>query len=75
MSVDRSGSDTPRQLPSWLGYSVGHWDGDTLVVDTVGFNDKTWPFTFSVTHLLQVDTDILESVCSEGNRDLDLISK
>lgn len=28
--------------PSWLGYSVGHWDGDTLVVDTVGFNDKLW---------------------------------
>jgi hypothetical protein len=28
--------------PSWLGYSVGKWDGDTLVVDTVGFNDKAW---------------------------------
>ena len=28
--------------PSWLGYSVGHWEGDTLVVDTVGFNDRTW---------------------------------
>jgi hypothetical protein len=28
--------------PSWLGYSVGKWEGDTLVVDTVGFNDKTW---------------------------------
>jgi hypothetical protein len=28
--------------PTWLGYSVGKWDGDTLVVDTVGFNDKTW---------------------------------
>jgi hypothetical protein len=28
--------------PSWLGYSTGHWDGDTLVVDTSGFNDKTW---------------------------------
>jgi len=28
--------------PSWLGYSVGKWDGDTLVVDTVGFNDTTW---------------------------------
>jgi hypothetical protein len=27
--------------PSWLGDSVGRWDGDTLVVDTVGFNDKT----------------------------------
>src|SRR5206468_10635651 len=28
--------------PSWMGYSVGHWDGDTLVVDSSGFNDKTW---------------------------------
>jgi hypothetical protein len=28
--------------PSWMGYSVGHWDGDTLIVDSVGFNDKTW---------------------------------
>jgi hypothetical protein len=28
--------------PSWLGYSVGRWDGDTFVVDTIGFNDKLW---------------------------------
>jgi hypothetical protein len=28
--------------PSWLGYSVGKWDGDTFVVDTIGINDKTW---------------------------------
>jgi hypothetical protein len=27
---------------TWLGDSVGHYEGDTLVVDTVGFNDKTW---------------------------------
>ena len=27
---------------TWLGDSVGRWEGDTLVVDTVGFNDKTW---------------------------------
>jgi hypothetical protein len=26
--------------PAWLGYSVGHWEGDTLVVDTAGFNDR-----------------------------------
>jgi hypothetical protein len=29
-------------LPSYMGNSVAHWDGDTLVVDVVGFNDKTW---------------------------------
>ena len=28
--------------PSWYGHSVGHWEGNTLVVDTVGFNDKFW---------------------------------
>jgi hypothetical protein len=27
---------------TWLGDSVGRWDGGTLVVDTVGFNDRTW---------------------------------
>ncbi len=28
--------------PSWLGYSVGHWEGDTFIVETTGFNDKEW---------------------------------
>ena len=28
--------------PSWFGYSVGRWEGDTFVVETIGFNDKTW---------------------------------
>jgi len=28
--------------PTWFGYSVGHWDGDTFVVETSGFNDKGW---------------------------------
>jgi hypothetical protein len=28
--------------PNWLGHSIGHWEGDTLVVDSLGFNDKTW---------------------------------
>ena len=29
-------------LPSYMGHAVGRWDGDTLVVDSIGFNDKTW---------------------------------
>ena len=29
-------------LPTWNGDSIGHWEGDTLVVDTIGFNDKSW---------------------------------
>jgi len=31
----------PDPDPTWMGDSVGHWEGDTLVVDAVGFNDKT----------------------------------
>ncbi|MGA6981447.1 MAG: hypothetical protein WBZ11_07855 [Candidatus Sulfotelmatobacter sp.] len=94
--------------PSWLGYSVGHWEKNTLVVETIGFNGKTFldgghpisdrmhmterylrrdaghmyvemtfddpqfynkPFTAKVTHLLQPDTDILEYVCAENEKD------
>ena len=29
-------------FPTWFGYSVGRWDKDMLVVDTIGFNDRTW---------------------------------
>jgi hypothetical protein len=36
--------------PTWLGYSVGKWDGDTLVVETIGFNDKTWLDGFGHPH-------------------------
>jgi len=37
------GRQHPKDLiPSWMGDSIGTWEGDTLVVDTVGFNDKTW---------------------------------
>lgn len=36
-----------RKLPddpegTWYGYSVGHWDGNTLIVETIGFNDESW---------------------------------
>jgi hypothetical protein len=51
--IDEDG-DPPRQIyldgrshpkdpnPSYMGHSVGHWEGDTLVVDSVGFNDRIW---------------------------------
>jgi len=37
------GRELPKEFdfPAYLGYSVGHWDHDTLVVETAGFNDKT----------------------------------
>src|SRR5262245_10569142 len=95
--------------PTWLGYSVGHWEGDTLVVESAGFNDRTWldraghphseklrvnerfrrvdfghmkyqitfndpetltkPLTLSLAVNFRPDTDMLESVCNENNRD------
>ena len=37
------GRPLPKDMsPSWLGYSTAHWDGDTLVAETEGFNDRTW---------------------------------
>jgi hypothetical protein len=29
-------------VPSWMGYTVGKWDGDSLVAETIGFNEETW---------------------------------
>jgi hypothetical protein len=36
--------------PSWQGYSVGHWEGDALVVESNGFNDKTWVSRRGLSH-------------------------
>jgi hypothetical protein len=95
--------------PTWMGYSVGHWDGDTLVVETAGFNDRTWldltghphteslkvterfrrldighmrlemtfddpktyvsPWTIGVDVDLMPDTEMLENVCNENEKD------
>jgi hypothetical protein len=32
----------PAPVDSWMGQSVGHWEGNTLVVDVTGMNDQTW---------------------------------
>jgi len=95
--------------PSWMGYSIGRWEGDTLVVTTSGFNDRTWldytghphsealtvterfsrtdfgemqlemtfedpktytrPWTISVPVHFVPDTEMLEFVCNENERD------
>jgi hypothetical protein len=36
--------------PSYYGHSIGHWEGDTLVVDTIGLNDKTWTDRMGTPH-------------------------
>ena len=113
--------DPPRQIytdgrslpnnpdPIWMGYSTGRWQGDTLVVDTIGFNDRAWldgfghprsesmhvteryrrldfghmelevliedakyythPFSFKTNFQLLPDSDILEFVCAENEKD------
>lgn len=41
--MDGRGHPDPGEFrPSYLGHSIGHWEGDTLVIDSVGFNEKQW---------------------------------
>jgi hypothetical protein len=46
--IDRPHSANPK--PSWYGESVGHYEGDTLVVDTIGLNDKTFVDNYRTPH-------------------------
>ena len=42
-TIFTDGRGLPEEMsPTWMGYSVGHWEQDTLVVNTAGFNDKGW---------------------------------
>jgi hypothetical protein len=52
--------------PTYFGYSVGHWEGDTLIVETTGYNEKTW-LNFNGT----MHTDELRTIerISRPNRD------
>ena len=43
-------------LPTWWGHSIGRWDGDTLVIDTVGYNDKFWFDSRGTPHTDQLHT-------------------
>jgi hypothetical protein len=96
--------------PTWMGYSVGHWDGDTLVVESSGFVDNNWldnsghpgteamhlterfhrvdfghidlqmtiddpkaytkPWTVHLPMVANPDTDLIEYVCDENEKDL-----
>ena len=48
----RAHPEDPR--PTWFGHSVGHWEGDTLVIDTVGFNERFWLARTGVPHTSQL---------------------
>jgi hypothetical protein len=95
--------------PTWMGYSIGHWEKDTFVVETIGQNGKTWldmrglpgteslrvierfsrpkigqmdvevtiddpkaytkPWNVKLMWRLVPDTDLIESICEENNKD------
>ena len=40
----------PNPLPIWMGYAVGRWEGDTLVVESNGYNAKTWVTRAGISH-------------------------
>jgi hypothetical protein len=40
--------------PRWYGYATGKWEGDTPVIDTVGFNDKGWINIYPITEHLHL---------------------
>ena len=51
------GRKHPAELEaSWLGHSIGSWDKDTLVIDTVGYNDKSWFDHTGTPHTVQLHT-------------------
>ena len=55
--VHMDGREHPDDLePTWFGHSVGRWDGDTLVIDSVGFNDKFWMSRGGFPHTEQLHT-------------------
>jgi hypothetical protein len=43
-------------LPTWWGHSIGKWEGDTLVIDTIGYNDKFWFDSRGTPHTEQLHT-------------------
>ena len=61
--------DNPGAAPvdSWMGWSAGHWEGDTLVVDVTGFNDQSWfdragDFHSDMLHVVERYTPVSPSV-------------
>jgi hypothetical protein len=45
---------SPRPKPSWYGESIGHYEGDELVIDTVGISDKTYVDNYRTPHTDQI---------------------
>jgi len=59
-------SEHPKNpAPTWNGHSVGRWQGDTLMVDSIGFNDKSWLFGGMEPHT--EEAHLMERMRLEGN--------
>ncbi len=54
--------------PSWMGESIGHWEGDTLVVQSVNFNDRTWVDRRGLPHSDQLR--VVERIRRSGDDEL-----
>ena len=51
------GRGHPKDMnPTWEGHSIGHWEGDTLVVDTTGYNDRAWLSLSGIPHTEKLHT-------------------
>ena len=57
----------PLQMADWTsaGHSIGHWEGDTLVIESVGFSDESWLGWAGWTH--SAEMTVVERVWREGN--------
>jgi hypothetical protein len=54
-TIYTDGRPHPKELePSYFGHSIGHWEGDTLVIETVGFNERTWMSRDALPHTEQM---------------------
>jgi hypothetical protein len=63
-------------LPSWNGDSIGHWEGDTLIVDTIGFNDQSWLSGNMTPHTEQTHlTERMRQIEHDNNRYIELVGK
>ncbi len=55
-----------KPIPSWYGESVGHYDGESLVIDTIGFNDKTFIDNYRTPHTAKVHVTERWRVIEDG---------
>lgn len=68
--------DHPKNLlPTWNGDSIGHWEGDTLTVDTIGFNSKSWLMSGMEPHTEEAHlTERIRRVTAAGKTFVEVVS-